>query len=605
MTSLDTQAQRDLSTALQNLSQGRLDDSLSEIQSVLQRFPESVDARHLLALCYKRRGELLAAEQAFKEAQRLAPLDASIAGNLANLYSILNDRSKAIDAYLQAIELNPKSAELFLNLGITLLDDAKPARAAEAFSAGLKINDKIAALWHGLGTACRNLGELDQASAALEHAVKLAPDNGAAWTALGVVARLRGKPSISLQCYARARDAGFNSLEVLDAEASALFDLGRIDESLQKVASLVTAAPNYAPGQLMRSEILYETGNDKLAALAPFRAAVDDHPQDQLLRKAYASALFAANLLEECLEQTHELTKARDDIDAMILECNALINLGRSNEALKTLNRVPQSWLEHARFAEVLAKTLLCAGDPGRSGQVLLGALQHSPVDQGLLALLGVAWRINQDPRESWLCDYERFIMRIVLRDDFLVDLEKELRDIHQTRREPLKQSLRFGTQTPGHLFGRDLPNIRTAQAAIITAVQAFLTTLPEDSQHPFLARPRDAIRFSGSWSVLLRGGGHHVNHFHQEGWISSAFYIALPDVMTNPKQGSPEEDLGGCLIFGQPPLELGLDIAPRRILRPQRGELVLFPSYFWHGTLPFSGTDTRLTVAFDVVPGR
>ena len=33
-------------------------------------------------------------------------------------------------------------------------------------------------------------------------------------------------------------------------------------------------------------------------------------------------------------------------------------------------------------------------------------------------------------------------------------------------------------------------------------------------------------------------------------------------------------------------------------------GKLVLFPSYFWHGTVPFTSENTRLTIAFDVVPG-
>jgi hypothetical protein len=37
--------------------------------------------------------------------------------------------------------------------------------------------------------------------------------------------------------------------------------------------------------------------------------------------------------------------------------------------------------------------------------------------------------------------------------------------------------------------------------------------------------------------------------------------------------------------------------------IRPGVGMLVLFPSYFWHGTVPFSGERTRLTVAFDAVP--
>jgi hypothetical protein len=35
----------------------------------------------------------------------------------------------------------------------------------------------------------------------------------------------------------------------------------------------------------------------------------------------------------------------------------------------------------------------------------------------------------------------------------------------------------------------------------------------------------------------------------------------------------------------------------------PEVGLLVLFPSYFWHGTLPFKSEEPRLTVAFDAVP--
>jgi hypothetical protein len=40
-----------------------------------------------------------------------------------------------------------------------------------------------------------------------------------------------------------------------------------------------------------------------------------------------------------------------------------------------------------------------------------------------------------------------------------------------------------------------------------------------------------------------------------------------------------------------------------QRHVQPTPGTLVLFPSYFWHGTIPFNTTDERITVAFDVVP--
>ena len=37
--------------------------------------------------------------------------------------------------------------------------------------------------------------------------------------------------------------------------------------------------------------------------------------------------------------------------------------------------------------------------------------------------------------------------------------------------------------------------------------------------------------------------------------------------------------------------------------MRPKPGRLALFPSYMWHGTVPFTTDESRLTIAFDAVP--
>jgi len=100
-------------------------------------------------------------------------------------------------------------------------------------------------------------------------------------------------------------------------------------------------------------------------------------------------------------------------------------------------------------------------------------------------------------------------------------------------------------------------------------------------------------VRFSGSWSVRLRGGGKHSNHVHPQGWISSALYIALP-ARTGGEQG--------WFTIGDPDERLGLTIGASQTIEPMPGRLVLFPSYLWHGTIPFSEGE-RLTIAFDVRP--
>ncbi|WP_310468749.1 putative 2OG-Fe(II) oxygenase [Sphingomonas sp.] len=157
---------------------------------------------------------------------------------------------------------------------------------------------------------------------------------------------------------------------------------------------------------------------------------------------------------------------------------------------------------------------------------------------------------------------------------------------------------MRGGSQTDGPLLSRVDPRVRTLREAIVGAVRRHIDNLPEpDPGHPLLARPRDRrIRFSGSWSVLLRGGGRHSNHVHPQGWISSALYVALPGRTA----GDPPD--AGWLTLGEPQAELGLGLPPLRKIEPRPGQLVLFPSWMWHGTVPFAEGE-RLTVAFDVAP--
>jgi hypothetical protein len=96
-----------------------------------------------------------------------------------------------------------------------------------------------------------------------------------------------------------------------------------------------------------------------------------------------------------------------------------------------------------------------------------------------------------------------------------------------------------------------------------------------------------------------LRSSGYHSNHLHNEGWISSAYYVALPDEVADSASGQ------GALKFGESKFALGESDRPEQFVRPAVGKLVLFPSYFWHGTVPFVSQGARLTIAFDVVPGK
>jgi uncharacterized protein (TIGR02466 family) len=224
------------------------------------------------------------------------------------------------------------------------------------------------------------------------------------------------------------------------------------------------------------------------------------------------------------------------------------------------------------------------------------------PQSAELWAYAATVWRMVGDPRSIWLEGDPALVGVIDLSGRFgdRERLAEVLCSLHVARGEYLDQSVRGGTQTDGPLFSRIEPEIQALRAAIVEAVDGFRKSLPPpDPAHPFLSQPRDRpIRFAGSWSVRLRSEGRHSHHVHPEGWISSAFYVSLP------KRADGEPSDSGWFTLGSPDERLGLDLEPWRKIEPREGQLVLFPSWMWHGTVPFREGE-RLTVAFDVARPR
>ena len=102
------------------------------------------------------------------------------------------------------------------------------------------------------------------------------------------------------------------------------------------------------------------------------------------------------------------------------------------------------------------------------------------------------------------------------------------------------------------------------------------------------------------AWATVLASGGHQDPHNHPSGALSGVYYVRLPDFIRS-GQGRDDE---GCIEFGLPSAKLWNEapINPRT-LRPEEGLLVLFPSHFWHRTIPFEDNRRRISIAFDLIP--
>ncbi|HEX2762595.1 MAG TPA: putative 2OG-Fe(II) oxygenase, partial [Allosphingosinicella sp.] len=333
-----------------------------------------------------------------------------------------------------------------------------------------------------------------------------------------------------------------------------------------------------------------------LGNFSAFERALAREPRNIELWRSFVITLTQGDLYEESLAA---VSKGREAAGPHVLfdvnEAVALSELGQPEAADALFTRL--AGLDEPTFRVRYVRHLLRTGRPAEAAAEA-EAGTRGPQPHFFWPYVATAWRQTGDPRWDWLEGDTRLVGIYDLAESLppLDALAERLRSLHRTSHQPLEQSVRGGTQTQGTLFSRVEPEIRALRAAIVAAVEKHVAQLPPpDPAHPTLSVPRGArVRFSGSWSVRLTGGGHHANHIHPMGWFSSALYVVLPD------EAARGERPAGWLTLGQPQAEIGLDLAPFRTVEPKPGRLVLFPSTMWHGTIPFAAGE-RLTVAFDV----
>ena len=558
-------------------------------------------------------------------ASRSQPLTAAQAERFRQALALLQSgqAAQALSIAQTLVEQAPQAADAWQLLGMCLAGNDHPERAIAAFERALALLPGNVAVSRNYGVflarhgkALRSQGELEAAEPVLRKALALAPEQPSAWADLGVVLRLSGHIDEALAAYRRAetllQQRGIHSPDLHDAINGVLADAGRTADALAGARRLVALHPEHAPAHETLGHLLWENG----AELAPgedplgqFRAAARAQPDNRALHLGFARMLLATKRAEEALTLLHPL-RQRDPGDALLdwFAADALDALHQHEQAASLYATAARSELGTLPdFLNARARHAFRTRDFDLAARCAEEAVKRDPQNQEGWSHLGTAWRLAGDAREHWLCDYDRLVGYVHIApppgfDDlpaFLHTLAATLDAMHNASREPVSQSVRGGTQTAGRLFGRDDAIIRAAETALRTAIENWLATLPQDAAHPFLSRRQRSVRFVGSWSVRLRSSGRHSNHIHNSGWASSAFYVALPGSVL----ASDASSRAGWLQFGQPLEDLGLDLPPRRLIQPKPGHLALFPSYLWHGTVPFDDPQARLTVAFDMQP--
>lgn len=448
--------------------------------------------------------------------------------------------------------------------------------------------------------ALRAAGRLDEAVAIHRRIVAAMPNSAVAQHnlagMLGTAGRWREAETHIRNAFAKGIDAPESWLVLARCAQS----LGRFDEAERTFLEAIRRRPTLLDAQKELAQLRWMRTGDRDAALSELdKALAATQDTNLLVVKArvlqHAGDVEAAYALLAPASVQHPT-----DLAILVAASQLAAELGDARAAVALANRASALAPQEPVVKVTLISALLLAGDAEQAEYLCRVLRGLAPNDQHAIALQAIAWRMLGDPRYRELYDYDSFVSPCFIDTPegwpnltaYLADLAPALRATHGFTTHPFHQSVRHGSQAPDILHSDD-PAIKALPRALDGPLKRCIAKLGKGTD-VVRARNLGGYAFQGMWSIKLAAGGFHIDHVHPQGWLSSACYIEVPSQLP---------DKQGWLKFGEPGVRTTPALAPEHFVEPAPGKLVLFPSYMWHGTVPFTGAETRMTIAFDLAP--
>ena len=314
---------------------------------------------------------------------------------------------------------------------------------------------------------------------------------------------------------------------------------------------------------------------------------------------ALAGAQADASWFEEAIESCQEAIQIGPDNHAgFAMLATILLDQGNipdaSEAAFQALKRAPND----PATLNLATGVALRRGLAEAARKLADACLAQAPHDQRALAHKGLALaHLGRDAEAKHLIDFDHLLKidsppappGFAAMDDFNRAVIDALTSRADLSAQHIARTLVGGFRLED-TFDLGPPLADALRAMFTRAAHDYAAELMVTADHPMRTGKPDTYAVS-SWANIMDTEAFERPHMHPGTWLSGVYY---PEI-------APSENDGGAIEFGGHDFGDLLKPGPVRRILPKPGMLVLFPSYFYHRTIPLGAPGRRVSIAFDV----
>jgi tetratricopeptide (TPR) repeat protein len=475
--------------------------------------------------------------------------------------------------YAQALQLEPDNVQTLRLKGILAREMGNTSESLKLLEQLAELNPDAAEPLNELALTHMATGALPKAEQLLRRALKKDPASIKAHSNFGALLHQRGNLQQAINCYQAALKLQPDEVELRCNLAKALSDAGEQEAAIEECDTALSQSNEHPFVKTVKGAVLVDQENYTDARDILTDALEQGYAEDMALVNL-ALAHYQTGDLDaaiDVLRQAVELNPLNARAVADLVNCYSAKKLHAEAIGLceEFLQQTPGERLVVGAYALALHN----AGDAEKS-------LALTDCDQ-----LVQVFDIPTPPGFADLNVFNNALSALIRTDTSLLT-------------NPVSKATFGGDQTGELDMGAAIATrglLPVIQDSVSKAANYYLDAGLAD--HPAMA-PASGSQTIRAWGTVLRAGGQQTAHMHPLGWLSGVYYAHLPAEIKK------STSKAGWLEFNTPPERFYRETETHASqFEPREGKLILFPSWFWHQTLPFEAADDRISIAFDVVP--